>query len=131
MEGGTASPRIYFGNSYQVRDALGAMRAETELPLAVVSADEGPTVSAFLMQFTADVTGVDPRVSGVAECSALGAVMAARIGLSEITSPTQWVGAVSDARVYRPQREEREILRCHAGWRRAVAQVRSEPAMDC
>lgn len=121
----------YESISYQVRDALDAMRAEAKLPLAVVSADGGPTVSAFLMQFTADITGVDLRVSGVAECSALGTVIAARIGLGEITLLTQLARPAAEARVYRPQRSEAEVTQFHAGWRRAVAQVLSEPATEC
>lgn len=120
----------YESIAYQLRDALDAMRAEAELPLAVVSADGGPTVSAFLMQFTADVTGVDLRVSGVAECSALGAVTAARIGMGEITALTQLARPDADARIYRPCRGAAEIAGFHAGWTRAVAQVLSSRATD-
>jgi len=116
--------------SYQVRDALDTMRAEAELPLAVVFADGGPTVSAFLMQYTADITGVDLRVSDVAECSALGTVTAARIGLGEITSLAQLPRPSSNARVYRPERSSDEITRLHTGWRRAVARVLFEPTTD-
>ena len=48
---------------------------------SVLHADGGPTRNEFLMQFTADITGVELVVSEVPESSALGAAMAGRVGL--------------------------------------------------
>jgi glycerol kinase len=67
--------------AFQVRDALDAMRTEAGVPLGRLHADGGPTTSAFLMQLTADLTGADLRVATMPDCSALGAVLAGRLGL--------------------------------------------------
>ena len=115
----------YESIAYQVRDALDAMREEAGVPLTTLAADGGPTVSTFLMQFTTDVTGVDLRVSGVAECSPLGAVMAGRIGLGAVTSLAELARPEAEAIVYQPRRPDAEVARLLAGWRTAVQQVLS------
>ena len=102
--------------AYQVRDALDAMRAEAGVELAAVAGDGGPTANAFLMQFTADITGVDLRVSAVAECSALGAVLAGRLGRGEAAE----AGAAGETIIYRPGRSAPEVEALHRQWQTAV-----------
>lgn len=115
----------YESIAYQVRDALDAMRKEAGVALNEVAADGGPTVSSFLMQFTADITGVDLRVSRVAECSALGAVMAGRISAEGMASFRQDSSDVRETDGYSPQRSANDVARLMAGWRTAVRQVLS------
>lgn len=105
--------------AFQVRDALDAMRREAGISLQEVAADGGATVSDFLMQFTADVTGVDINVSQLAECSALGAVMAGRVAEQDPAGDT--VGLKSKR--FRPQKDETAMAGTLAGWRAAVEQV--------
>lgn len=109
--------------AYQVRDALDAMRAEAGVDLTAVAGDGGPTASAFLMQFTADVTGVDLRVSAVAECSALGAVLAGRFGRGEISTLAELDADTTGGTVYQPRRDPAEVAALHAGWQAAVRQA--------
>jgi glycerol kinase len=113
----------YESIAYQVCDALAAMRTEANLPLANVSADGGPTVSAFLMQFTADVTGVNLRVSAVAECSALGAVIAGRAGEGTSDELAREDADGDQFKEYRPQRSQAEVARLMTGWQTAVQRV--------
>ena len=102
--------------AYQVRDALDAMRDEAGVALAAVAGDGGPTANGFLMQFTADITGVELRVSAVAECSALGAVLAGRIGRGEEVE----ADAVGETIIYRPQRSAADADALHSDWQAAV-----------
>lgn len=120
----------YESIAYQVRDALDAMRTEASLPLANVSADGGPTVSAFLMQFTADVTGVNLRVSAVAECSALGAVVAGRIGAGTSVESAREDADRDTFREYRPQRSPEEVAQLMSGWQTAVRRTLLEPRSE-
>ncbi|MCC5024763.1 MAG: hypothetical protein J6386_24590 [Candidatus Synoicihabitans palmerolidicus] len=106
--------------AYQVSDALDAMRAEGGVELATVAADGGPTASSFLMQFTADMTGVVLRVSTVAECSALGAVFAGRFGLGEFADLAGLARTVSHSTAYQPRRNSSEVKQLRAGWQAAV-----------
>jgi len=107
--------------AYQIRDALEAMRGEAGVPLVALHGDGGPTASKFLMQFTADITGTELRVAAMPDCSALGAVLAGRLG----THPS--LQAIADLpreeTVYRPTMRPAEVTRCCAGWQAAVRQV--------
>ena len=117
----------YESIAYQVRDALDAMRAEAGVTLSELAADGGPTVSAFLMQFTADITGVDLRVSQVAECSALGAVTAGRIQTAGLAPFLRDTTAGAGVLTYRPQRSAPDVAQQLSGWRKAVRQVLAAP----
>ena len=69
--------------AYQIRDVLEMMQRDAGVAPQVLHADGGPTRNEFLMQFTADMTGVELVVSEVPESSALGAAMAAGLGLGQ------------------------------------------------
>ena len=72
--------------AYQIRDVLDMMRTDANLTLENLHADGGPTRDGFLMQFTADMTGVELIVSEVSESSAWGAAMAGLLGLGLCSS---------------------------------------------
>jgi glycerol kinase len=50
---------------YQIRDVLEMMRSGSQIAPRVLYADGGPTRNTFLMQFTADITGLELRVAEV------------------------------------------------------------------
>ena len=66
--------------AYQLRDVLQMMNEDAGVPMRSIRADGGPTRDAFLMQFTADLLGIDLQVAAVPDCSALGAAMAGMLG---------------------------------------------------
>lgn len=106
---------------FQVRDALDAMRKEADLPLVALHGDGGSTTSAFLMQFCADLCGVELRVSDMADCSALGAVMCARLGAGE--SFGELAALPREETRYTPCIEAAAVADLDAGWHRAVRQT--------
>ncbi len=109
--------------AYQICDALEAMRADAQVPLATLHADGGPTSSRFLMQFTADVSGTELRVAAMPDCSAFGAVLAGQggMGFSASRSPLSVVSG-QDV-VYRPLLSSERAASLRRGWRSAVQQV--------
>lgn len=106
--------------AYQVWDALSAMRSESGTELLRLHADGGSTVNRFLMQFTADLAGVELRVSEMPNCSALGAGLFAMLGmgLSDAVDAPGRTGPEST--VYRPSAGAARAAELHAGWVRAV-----------
>src|SRR3990172_1977092 len=72
--------------AYQIRDVLEMMRADAGVVPQVLHADGGPTRNEFLMQFTADIAGLELVVSDGPESSALGAALAGRLGLGAVQS---------------------------------------------
>jgi glycerol kinase len=109
--------------AYQIRDVLDMMRADAKIKLQNLHADGGPTRDRFLMQFTADITGVELKVSCVAESSAWGAVLNGLLGRGIYKSledlermPRRW-------EVYRPKMHTALAKKFHDGWCAAVKRV--------
>jgi len=109
--------------SYQIRDALDAMRQSSGVPVGTLHGDGGPTTSKFLMQFTADLIGAELRVSTMPDCSALGAVLAGRLGLGFDRSLPELAAARREETVYRPSLPTEKVASLYAGWKTALRQV--------
>jgi glycerol kinase len=91
--------------------------------LGILHGDGGPTASRFLMQLTADLTRAELRVAGMADCSALGAVLAGQLGLGLHRSLADITAAPRDEIVYHPTLPANQAASLHAGWLSAVRQV--------
>jgi glycerol kinase len=109
--------------SYQICDALNAMRAEAGVAPHALHGDGGPTVNKFLMQFTADLTRVDLRVSTMSDCSPLGAALAGLIGMGVYRSLHEIAAIQTSEIVYQPTNNNSQASALYAGWQRAVRQV--------
>ena len=103
--------------AYQIRDVLDMMRTDANLTLENLHADGGPTRDRFLMQFTADLTGVELIVSEVSESSAWGAAMAGLLGLGLCSSLDELAALPRQTRTYRPKWTPRKPSNSTtAGW---------------
>ena len=106
--------------SYQTRDVLEAMQAESKLPLTTLKVDGGAAANAMLLQFQADLLNVTVRRPVVAETTALGAAYLAGLavgywdGLDDVTK--NW----ALDREFRPSMESAIRERLYAGWKKAV-----------
>lgn len=109
--------------AYQIRDVLEMMHREAGVTPKALCADGGPTRNEFLMQFTADITGVELVVSEVPESSALGAVMAAWLGLGRVKSLDDLAAMPRTTRTYQPVTKRNEANRLYEGWKTAVNRV--------
>jgi len=109
--------------AYQVRDVLEMMRAGARLKLQDLHADGGPTRNQFLMQFTADLTGVELKVAEVAESSAWGAAMNGLLGLGIHKSLDDLAALPREVKSFRPQMDPAKANQLHQGWLAAVKRV--------
>jgi glycerol kinase len=106
--------------AYQTRDVLDAMVADSGVELSELRVDGGMTANSLLMQFQADLLGVDVIRPRVAETTALGAAYGAGLavgfwsGLDEIRK--LWV---EEAR-WRPEMASADRDRLHHRWQQAV-----------
>jgi glycerol kinase len=103
--------------AYQLRDVLEMMRKETGVTLREIRADGGPAANAFLMQFVADIVGVDLRVAKRPDRAALGAALMGARGVH----PHQGDDEIVYRRTMTPARAQAR----YEGWLRAVGQVLS------
>ena len=109
--------------SYQIRDVLDMLRADAGVRPQALHADGGPTRNAFLMQFTADLAGLELVVTEVPESSALGAAMAGMLGAGLRRSFADLTALPRQTRTYRPQMNAADVQRLYSGWQAAVKRV--------
>ena len=106
--------------AYQTRDVLEAMDQEVEAPLTEMRVDGGMVANELLMQFQADILGVDVVRPRVTETTALGAAYAAGIavgfweGVEDVAS--QW----EEEKRFTPSMDEGERERLYRQWGKAV-----------
>jgi len=109
--------------AYQIRDVLDMMRRDGKVKLQNLQADGGPTRNNFLMQFTADLTRTELKVSEVAESSAWGAAMNGLLGLGIYTSLDELTKLPRSQQVFRPKMKPADATKFHVGWQQAVKRV--------
>jgi glycerol kinase len=109
--------------AYQIRDVVDMLRDDAGVAPQVLAADGGPTRNEFLMQFTADVTGLELIVSPVPESSALGAAMAGMLGLGLVASLADLAALPRETKRYQPTMSGERVEELYAGWRAAVERV--------
>jgi glycerol kinase len=127
MTGGTQKEHVVRAAqeaiAYQIRDVLDMMRADSKIKLHSLHADGGPTKNQFIMQFTADITGVELKVSDVPESSAWGAAMQGLLGLGLYQSLDELAKLKHRQRLFRPGMPPKLVQKNYAGWQQAVKRV--------
>ncbi|HEX3357156.1 MAG TPA: glycerol kinase GlpK [Tepidisphaeraceae bacterium] len=109
--------------AYQIRDVLEMMRDHAGIKLSAINADGGATRNAFLMQFIADMTGLEVTAAQMPDCSSLGAAMAGMLGMKIYSSFDELASLKQEVTTYRPAMRASDVERFYAGWKRAVKQV--------
>jgi glycerol kinase len=109
--------------SYQIRDVLDMMQAESFHTLQSVEVDGGPTRNQFLMQFTADLTRTEIKVAEVAESSAWGAAMNGLLGLGVCKSLDELAKLPRPQIFYHAKMKAALVRKNYAGWQAAVKRV--------
>ena len=97
--------------------------AEAEVSLQAIRADGGPTRDGFLMQFAADILGMELNVSAVPDCSALGAAMAGMLGAGVHPHLEDLASLPRELKTYTPAMDESVVHRNVSGWNNAVQRV--------
>ncbi|MGE0716805.1 MAG: glycerol kinase GlpK [Alphaproteobacteria bacterium] len=110
---------------YQTRDLLDAMAADGAAATTTLRVDGGMTANDWAMQFLADMLAVPVERPAVTETTALGAAALAGIGAGVLPGLGALEGFWRLDRRYAPAMPPAERERRWAGWRDAVARVRS------
>ena len=108
--------------AFQTREVLEAMNADSGVPLTELRVDGGMVVNETLMQFQADLLGVDVVRPVVAETTALGAAYAAGLAVGYWESTDEIRANWGEDSRWSPQLDEHErerLFRC--GRRRCSA----------
>ncbi len=107
--------------AYQVKDVLEAMEEDSGIKLQTLSVDGGAVDNNFLMQFQADMLGVNVERPKITETTALGAAYLAGLAVGFWKDKEEIVAKWSVDEVFQPEMEEEEKSKLYKGWKRAVS----------
>ncbi len=115
--------------AFQTRDLVEAMQQDAGCSLAYLKVDGGAAVNDLLMQFQADVLGVEVRRPVVAETTALGAAYLAGLAVGYWSDLAEIARHWALDRCYRPEMPPDQRQHRYQRWQEAVARARQwEPA---
>ncbi|MBQ5796736.1 MAG: glycerol kinase, partial [Firmicutes bacterium] len=106
--------------AYQTCDVLKAMEEDSGVSLASLKVDGGACANNFLMQFQADMIGVDVDRPACIETTALGAAYLAGLACGYWESKDDIVKNWNISRKFTPQMAEDIREKKQKGWKRAV-----------
>ena len=110
---------------YQTHDVLQVMKQEGHMELKALKVDGGAAANNFLMQFQADILGVDVERPAQVESTALGATYLAGLSTGFWQSQEDILDIRKVDRRFAPAMAVDERERLLSGWQRAVASARS------
>ncbi|MFC4738334.1 glycerol kinase GlpK [Bacillus daqingensis] len=106
--------------TYQTRDVLDAMNADSGIDLKKLRVDGGAVANNFLMQFQADILGTEVERPVIQETTALGAAYLAGIAVGFWKNKEEVIEQWSVERSFTPNMAEEERKDLYDGWKTAV-----------
>lgn len=110
--------------AYQTRDVADAMHADSGLDLQTLRVDGGAVANDFLMQFQADILGVQVQRPAVTETTALGAAYLAGLASGFWSSQQELAQQWQVERTFEPHMSADQRDTLYAGWQRAVERAK-------
>jgi len=105
--------------AYQTRDVLDAMEKDSGVPLKALRVDGGASANNLLMQFQADILGVDVERPKIIETTALGAAYLAGLAVDYWSMEGIAQNWQLD-HAFAPEMEEATRNELYSGWQKAV-----------
>ncbi len=109
--------------AFQTREVLDAMNADSGVPLTELKVDGGMVVNETLMQFQADILGVDVVRPKVAETTALGAAYAAGLAVGYWENDEDITNNWGEDKRWTPNMDDDERERLYRNWKKAVTKT--------
>ncbi|WP_062202800.1 glycerol kinase GlpK [Demequina salsinemoris] len=109
--------------AFQTRDVLGAVEADMGAEVHTLAVDGGMTVNDLLMQFQADILGIDVVRPGVTETTALGAAYVAGLAVGYWRSLDELRDNWQEDQRWEPTMPAEQSERLYRNWRKAVSRT--------
>lgn len=106
--------------AYQVRDIVDLMESETEVDIPVLKVDGGASNNNYLMQFQADILGMEVSRVANLETTALGAAYMAGLAVGFWDSIDEIKSLVEQTTDFIPEMNNARKEELYEGWKRAV-----------
>ncbi|MGM9858216.1 MAG: glycerol kinase GlpK [Bacilli bacterium] len=110
--------------AYQAKDLLEAMMEASNTELHSLCVDGGVTSNHFLMQFQANILGIEIKLPKTLETTALGAAYLAGLKVGFWNNLDEIVALKQYQDVFEPQFSKEDIDRRYNGWKKAVEATR-------
>jgi glycerol kinase len=107
--------------AYQTRDVLAAMEKDSGIAIRELRVDGGMVANELLMQFQADILGIDVVRPAVAESTAQGAAYAAGLAAGFWTSREDLLSNWQVARRWQPAMTAERRAGLYGSWQKAIA----------
>ena len=109
--------------AFQTREVLDAVNADSGVPLTELRVDGGMVANEALMQFQADILGVDVVRPKIVETTALGAAYAAGLAVGYWNDTDELATKWAEDKRWTPQMEDSERDRQMRLWSKAVTRT--------
>jgi glycerol kinase len=106
--------------AYQIKDIFAAMEKDMNSAVKILNVDGGATNNNLLMQFVADMLGIDIGKNEIEEFSALGAAYAAGLSVGFWKDKKSLEQIPFATKIYRPEMSKENAAELYNGWRQAV-----------
>jgi len=110
--------------AYQTRDVLEAMEADSGIELKTLRVDGGAAMNDFLMNFQADILGVEVERPVVNETTALGAAYLAGLAVGYWDNMDELVAKWDRDKLFVPKMAQEKREKLYSGWKKAVERAR-------
>ncbi len=111
--------------AYQTRDVVEAMRRDSGIRLRRLQVDGGAAHNNWLMQFQADLLGLDVVRPALTANTAKGAALLAGVGIGWWKPGQMSALTGTSVRVFSPRMRDTQRDQLYAGWQEAVNRVRT------
>ena len=106
--------------AYQVNDVIGAMEADSGIPLRALQVDGGASANDLLMQFQADISAAPVRRPACVETTAMGAAYLAGLAVGYWKNKEDVVANKQISRTFFPEMTPEQRRQKLRGWKKAV-----------
>lgn len=106
--------------AYQSKDVILDMQKDLNSPIKNLKVDGGASNNSFLMQFQADILGIEVKKSYLSESTALGAALLAGLGCGVYDDLSEVRSMLFDEKKYSPDKNREKYEEYYNNWLRAV-----------
>lgn len=107
--------------AYQVRDIIETMQSDSGIDIPVLKVDGGAAMNDFLLQFQADILGIEIARATNLETTALGAALLAGLAVGFWRDMDEVKSLNATSQLFKPEMNNARKEQLYRGWQKAVA----------
>lgn len=107
--------------AYQVRDIIETMQSDSAIDIPVLKVDGGAAMNDFLLQFQADILGIEIARATNLETTALGAALLAGLAVGFWRDMDEVKSLNATSQLFKPEMNNARKEQLYRGWQKAVA----------